>query len=103
MQARVMSTQKFPMVGLPRFANPRMTAIGQGEADRCGDELVELQAEHLGEVRHGRLAAVVLPVRVGEEAHRGVEVEGGGDVAEVLRVERQVALEREDQVDEEQR
>ena len=44
-----------------------------GHADRGRDEVLEGQREHLGEVGHGRLAAVGLPVRVGGEAGGGVE------------------------------
>src|SRR5262249_61829343 len=47
---------------------------------------------HLGEVAHGGLARVSLPVGVGDEAHRGVEGGVRRRVREALRVERQPQL-----------
>ena len=41
---------------------------------------------------HRRLAAVVLPVRVGDEAHRRIEGEISRDRVEALRIERQHIL-----------
>ena len=67
---RVMSTQKFPIVGELRREKPRTIAIADGDADGRADELLERQRADLGEVRHRRLAAVVLPVRVGDERRR---------------------------------
>ena len=62
------------------------------------DELLHGERGDLGEVRHRRLAAVVLPVRVGDERRRGVEAERRRHRAEVLRVERQRSLDPHDQV-----
>ena len=62
------------------------------KARRRRDEVVHGEAEHLGEMTHGRLAAVVLPVRVGDEAGRGVEGEIGRDGVEAARVQRQKVL-----------
>ena len=50
------------------------------------------EAEHLGEMTHRRLAAVVLPIGVGDEADRGVEGEIGRHPGELLRIERQHTL-----------
>ena len=47
----------------------------QHDAGRGRQEVLVGQAEHLHQVGHGALAAVVLPVGVGDEAHRGVEGE----------------------------
>ena len=41
---------------------------------------------------HGRLAGVVLPVRIGDEAGRGIEGEIGRDGVEAARVQRQKVL-----------
>ena len=62
---------------------------GDGDAHRGGHELLDGERADLREVRHGRLAAVVLPVGVGDERRGGVEAERLGHRAEVLRVERQ--------------
>ena len=48
---------------------------GHREAGRRGDEIVHGEAEHLGQMAHRRLAGIVLPVGVGDEADRGVEGE----------------------------
>ena len=44
------------------------------------------QRDHLGEVTHGRFAAIALPVRVRGEARRGVEGKMLADRREVLRI-----------------
>ena len=62
------------------------------EAGRGRQEVVHGEAEHLGEMTHRRLAAVVLPVGVGDEADRGVEGEIGRDRVEAPRVQRQDVL-----------
>ena len=46
---------------------------GDGDAGRGGNEIVKRQPDHLGEVRHGRFAAVALPVGVGGETDGGVK------------------------------
>ncbi len=63
-----------------------------GDADRRGKEIMAGQRDHLREIRHGRLAAVALPVGVGGEAGRGVEGEVVGQTREFLRVERKRSL-----------
>jgi hypothetical protein len=73
--------------------------VGHGEAGRGGQEIVHRQAEHLGEMSHRRLAAIVLPVGVGDEAGRSVERERRSDRAESLRIERQDALQSLDGVE----
>ena len=70
---------------------------GDGDADRGRDEVLHRQPGHLAEVRHRRLAAVVLPVRVGHERRGGVEREVPGAGVEVLRVERVQRLRAQDQ------
>ena len=61
-------------------------------AGRGRHEVVHREPGHLRELAHRRLADVVLPVRVGEEAHRGVQRERGADVAEVVGIQRRDAL-----------
>ena len=63
------------------------------EARRGGQEVVDGEAEHLREMTHRRLAAVVLPVGVGDEADRGVERQIGRNGVEALRIERQYDFE----------
>ncbi len=72
---------------------------GQGDAGRGGEEIMHRQPGHLREMAHRRLAAIGLPVGVGQEADGGVEGEVGRDVVEPLRVERQVGLQAQDGVE----
>ena len=60
---------------------------GEGQAYGGGPEVVRGEAEHLGEIAHGGLGRVGLPVGVGGEGDGGVEGEVGRYVGEVLRVE----------------
>ena len=63
------------------------------EAGRRRQEVVHGEAEHLSEIAHRGLAAVVLPVGVGDEAARRVEGEVGRDGVKAARIERQHVLE----------
>ncbi|OPY12857.1 MAG: hypothetical protein A4E66_00989 [Syntrophus sp. PtaB.Bin001] len=56
------------MPGDPPYQSRR-----NGYPGGCRNEVVEDQSHHLGEVRKGRLPAVVLPVGVCHETHRRVE------------------------------
>ena len=49
---------------------------GEHDAGRRRQEVLVRQAEHLHEIGHRAFAAVVLPVGVGDEAHRRVEGRG---------------------------
>ena len=60
---------------------------GPDDAHGRGEEVVGGQAGHLGEIAHGRFAAVVLPVGVGGEADGGVPGQERRHVGQVLRVE----------------
>ncbi len=60
------------------------------------------QRDHLRKIRHGRFAAVALPVGVGGEARGGVEREGGRESGQTLRIERQVILIAQNEVSEKQ-
>ncbi len=91
----------------PEVAEPVGAAAGEA-ADHRGDdrdarrgreEVLDRQPCHLGEVGHRRLAAVELPVRVGDERRRRVEGEVPGRRAEVERVERVERLGAKDQVE----
>ena len=68
-------------------------------ARRRRQEVLHGQRGHLREIAHRALAAVPLPVRVGGEAHRGVERGIRRDRTEPLRVERQHALQALQRVD----
>ena len=74
-------------------ARSRRQAADQGpdddDAGRCREEVLAGEDQHLGEMAHGRLARVALPVGVGDEAHGGVERRIRTDRTEVCRVERQ--------------
>ena len=65
---------------------------GHGEAGRGGEEVMDGQPQHLREMTHRRLAAVVLPIGVGDEAERGVEREIGRHGVEAPRIQRQHIL-----------
>ena len=60
------------------------------QADRGGHELLHRQAGHLGQVAHGRLARVVLPVRIGYERGRGVPGRGRRHVGHALAQQQEV-------------
>ena len=62
------------------------------EADRRADEVLHREADHLAEVAQRGLAAVGLPVGVGDETDRGVERQCPFQARQVLRVQRQAAL-----------
>ena len=70
----------------------------------CHDEAGSRRGEHrkgdgphLAEIRQRRLAAICLPVRIGNETDRRVEGEQGIDCREIELVQRQPILERQDQ------
>ena len=92
--ARVTSTQKLPMVFFSWRAKPRISAIAIAMPGRRRSEVLHRERGHLHEIAHGRFAGVGLPVRVRDEAGGRVEGQVRADVAgaEVLRIERQEAL-----------
>ena len=55
-------------------------------------KVLDGQSQHLRQVAHRRLAAVVLPVGVGDETRGGVEGQVGRHRSQPRRVERQPAL-----------
>ena len=94
----------------PEVADRRAGMTGE-PTDECDEhrhahagrhEVLERQPDHLGEVAQRRFAAVVLPVRVGHEADRGVEGAARLHARQILRVERQVTLETKNEVEEEE-
>ena len=88
----VRSTQKFPTRLAPSACDPAHERDRDGDADGRGDEVLHGQAGQLGEMAHRRLAGVVLPVRVRDEADRRIEGERGRDAAGVGGVQREPAL-----------
>ena len=110
---RVRSTQKLPIVAvaLPPsrlsrhpVGEPTDERDGDGNAHGRGQEVLHRETGHLGDVRHRRLARVRLPVRVRDEADRGVPGQRGADAGE-LRAARigQVGLDPLDQVEDKDR
>ena len=89
---RVTSTQKLPTVVAAERCEGAHQREGHRQAGRGGQEVVHGEAEHLREMTHRRLAAVVLPVGVGDEADRRVEREIRRHRVEPLRIERQTVL-----------
>ncbi|MCY1354583.1 hypothetical protein D9M69_409660 [compost metagenome] len=75
-------------------------AAGEGhqhaEADGGADEVLHAEADHLAEIAQGGFAAIGLPVGVGDEAHGGVERQAPFQPRQLLRVQRQHALQHED-------
>ena len=95
----------------PEVAERGRSASGDA-ADQGGDhphprggrhEVLHGQTRHLGEVTHRHLAAVGLPVGVGDETDRGVEHDGRVDARHALGVEGQAALESKECVEGEHR
>ena len=78
-----------PRLGAGEAADQRHR---QGKARGGGEEVLHRQPGHLREVAHGGLAAIGLPVRVGDERDGGVEGEIRREGAKALRVERQDSL-----------
>ena len=75
---------------------------GHRETGRRRDEIVHGEAEHLGQMAHRRLAAIVLPVGVGDKAVGRVEREIGRHGVEAARVQRQKVLQPLDGVEREE-
>ena len=80
-----------------RRESPRQSA-DQGDARCAGKEVLNRQSRHLGEVRHGRLTRIGLPVGVGDEADRGIKGEVRRQAGQFQRIEGQKALSEEHQV-----
>ena len=99
---RVISTQKLP-IGLRRGAREAADQRDrQHDAGRRRQEVLVRQAEHLHEIGQRALAAVVLPVGVGDEADRRVEGEIGRDRRLPGRIERQHALQAHQRIEDEE-
>jgi hypothetical protein len=86
----------------------RFTAIGgegarhgcrYGKTDRARDEVLHGQPRHLAEAAHGRLTAIGLPVRIGDEADGGVEGQMRRQPVEALRVQRQQTLQPQHRIE----
>ena len=71
-------------------------------AHRGRHEVLASQGEHLRQVAHRRFWHIDLPVGVGHEADGRVEGHRGAHVGNVGRVERQVTLQAQDEVEEQQ-
>ena len=71
---------------------------GDGDAHRGRKEVVRGQGHHLRQIGHGAFAAVVLPVGVGGETGRGIKGQVAGHPAEALGIERQDALQPQDEI-----
>ena len=84
----------------PEVSNCRRFSAGESahqrkrhrETRRGRHEVMHGETEHLREMAHRRLAAVVLPVGVGDEGKRGVEGKIGRNAIKPLGVERQEVL-----------
>ena len=61
---------------------------GDRDADRRGGEIMDRERDHLGEIRHGRFATVVLPIGVGRETDGRVERQMRHQRRQALRIER---------------
>jgi hypothetical protein len=74
-------------IGGPSRHDPADQGDEHDEPDGGRDEVLHRQAGHLAEVRHRRLAAVELPVRVRHERRDGVERDVPGPGVKPLGVE----------------
>ena len=74
---------------------------GEHDPGRGRQEVLVRQAEHLHEVGHRAFAAVVLPVGVGDEAHRRIEGEILRDRGLLRRIERQQRLQAHQPIEDE--
>ena len=97
----VRSTQKLPMLPHRDPSEAADDGDRDGDAGRGGDEVLHGEPGHLGEMAHRRLAAVVLPVGVGDEGDGGVEGELRRHRGHASRVERQPALQPLERVEDE--
>jgi len=95
---RTRSTQKFPIVLEPLREKPRINATATAMPTCGAQEVLDRERPHLGEIRHGRLTRVGLPVRVRHERDRGVPRQGRRHPRQVLRIEWKMALQSEDGV-----
>ena len=94
----------------PEIADRFRGAAGEAADERDGDgdtrsrrqEVLHGEADHLDEIAHGRLAAIALPVGVGQEADGGVVGQIGRHRALTGRVERQHRLEAQQCVQEQE-
>ena len=97
---RTRSTQKLPSSPVSRAGESAHERDRDRHADRGRDEVLHGQAGHLNQVALGRLTGVRLPVRVRDEADRGVPGERRGHRrGRIVEVQRQLAL---DQLEDEQ-
>ena len=71
-RSRTRSTQKLPSWSVLCAGEAAHQRDRDRDADRGGDEVLHRQPGHLHQVAHRGLARVGLPVRVGDEADRGV-------------------------------
>ena len=91
----------------PEVAEPLAPVGGEGPGQRAdngdaggpGQEVLYGQADHLREVRHGRLAGIGLPVGVGDEADRGVERQVRRQPRQLQRIERQHPLQHQHRIE----
>ena len=75
---------------------------GQHDAGGGREEVLVREAQHLHEIGQRAFATVVLPVGVGDEAHRRVEAEIAGNRGLLGRVEGQHALQPQQHIEDEE-
>ncbi len=84
------STQKLPSLSVLRPGEAADQRDRDDHADSRGHELLHGKAGHLGQIAHGGLAGVVLPVGVRDERRRGVPGSVRRHVGHALAVEQVV-------------
>ena len=95
-----------PEVADRRLLAPREAAEQrkrERDADRGREEVVDDERQHLAEIAHHSLARIPLPVGIGGEADRDVERAVRADAGEPGSIERQVVLDAQQQVGQQQR
>ena len=90
------------LVGFPAGNSPD-EGDHDGQPRGRAHEILHRQARHLGQVAHGGLAAVELPVGVGDEADGGVEGQVGRNRALARRVQGQELLDAQESVEDRRR
>ncbi len=87
-----MSTQKLPSVFAFLAGYAANKSHSQRHAHGCRPEVVRRQPHHLGEIAHGGLRRVGLPVGIGREGRRRVEGQVRSNGGEMLRIPGKIVL-----------
>ena len=99
---RVMSNQKLPIDEDCRRTKPRINATRTAMPEAADRKFCTASPSICDKITERRFAAVALPVRVRGEAHGRVERQVGRRACHVLRIQRQIVLQPQQAVDDQQ-